>query len=150
MGVEMSGGWVEEQVGSAEVEFCDLVTIRKFQDLLDASLAKSGLESAGMGCYLKDEYTIGHVVHVGLQVRRTDVEAAKEILDQPIPENFEVEGVGSFQQPRCPVCGSLDVDSEELLESRHPLTILMRSPQKPTAWKCRACPHQWIDDNAGA
>jgi len=138
---------VEEQVGSAEMESGDLVTIRKFQDLLVASLAKSGLESAGMECYLKDEYTIGHVVHVGLQVHQTDVDAANEILDQPIPENFEVEGVGSFQQPRCPVCGSLDVDSEEWKETRHPLPILVRSPQQPTAWKCRACPHQWIDDN---
>jgi len=135
---------VQDDRGSPE----DLVTIRKFLDLLDASLAKSSLESAGMECFLKDEYTIGHVVQVSLQVHRADFEAANGILDQPIPESFEVEGVGCFQQPRCPVCGSLDVDSEEWIKTRDSIAILMRPPGQPNAWKCKACQHEWIDANA--
>ncbi len=124
----------------------DLVTIRKFQDLLDASLAKTSLESAGIDCFLADAYMIGRVGKVSLKVCRADVEAANGILDQPIPESFEVEGVGSFQQPRCPVCGSLDVNSEDWMQSRG--DALMRPPQE-TIWKCQACQHEFPDASAG-
>jgi hypothetical protein len=141
---------VEQQVRDESGKSDDLVTIRKFQELLDASLAKSSLESAGLACFLKDEYTIGHVVEVNLQVPRADVEAAKAILDQPIPESFEVDGVGSFEQPRCPVCGSLDVDSEELIQVRDSRRLRLGPPGPPNAWKCKACRHEWLDANAEA
>ena len=121
----------------------DLVTIRKYQDLLDASLAKTTLESADIDSFIKDEYTIGHVVAVSLQVREADVESAKQILDPPIPESFEVEGVGSFEQPRCPVCGSLDVSSA----ASERATELMSRPD-PQGWKCNACQYRWPDSNA--
>jgi hypothetical protein len=37
-----------------------------------------------------------------------------EIPKQPIPESFETDDTKSYQQPRCPKCGSLDVSFEEL------------------------------------
>jgi len=117
--------------------------VRKFQDLLDASLAKSSIESAGIDCFLADAYQIGHVGPVSLQVRRGDLDVANGILDQPIPESFEVEGVGNFQQPRCPACGSLDVNSEDVNSAASVDSAQMQ-------WKCQTCQHEWQDANAGA
>jgi len=120
----------------------ELVTLRKYQDLLDASLAKTTLESAEIESFIKDEYTIGHVVEVSLQVRQADAETARQILDPPIPESFEVEGVGNFEQPRCPDCGSLDVSS---FGSEGGKELMSRSEQ--LGWKCNACQHVWADSN---
>ena len=117
-----------EPESSEESNPDDLVTIRKIQDLHDASLAKTTLESAGIECFLADAYMIGRVGQVRLQVRREDSEAAKAILDGPIPESFEVEGGGKYEQPRCPSCGSLDVNME---------------PYPSDAWMCQACKHLW-------
>ena len=140
----MNDPQVEQQVQDEGGGSEDLVTIRKFQELLDASLAKSTLESAGVECFIKDEYTIGHVVQVCLQVPRAEVEAAEAILEQPIPESFEVEGVGSFQQPRCPTCGSLDVSFEGWSQSMGDTLVgagLIAAHQD--SWKCQACRNVW-------
>ena len=51
---------------------------------------------------------------IKLCVRPEDADAAVELLDQPIPADFDVEGVGPFQQPACPHCESLDVSYETL------------------------------------
>ena len=134
---------LERQAPTPDEASSDLVTLRKYQDLLDASLAKTTLESADIESFIKDEYTIGHVVEVSLQVREADAEAAKQILDPPIPERFEVEGVGNFEQPRCPACGSLDVSSDA---SEGATELMARSEQH--GWKCDACQHEWADPNA--
>jgi len=39
---------------------------------------------------------------------------ARELLEQDTPEKFQVDGVGEYQQPRCPQCQSLDVAFNEL------------------------------------
>ncbi len=58
---------------------------------------------------------------------------ANEILNQPIPEMLDIEGVGNFEQPKCPKCQSLDVrDSYQ------------------DGWTCRACGYQWPDDSKDA
>ena len=134
---------VEQQVQDEGPGSNELVTIRKFQELLDASLAKSALESADIESFIKDEYTIGHVVQVCLQVARADVEAADSILEQPIPESFEVEGVGSFQQPRCPMCGSLDVSFEGWQSMRDTRGVAEPVEARQDAWRCQACKHVW-------
>ena len=47
-------------------------------------------------------------------MREEDTETAISILDQPIPEGFDVAGVGEYRQPNCPKCQSLDVTFQEL------------------------------------
>ena len=142
----------EQEQSRDEPEFRDLVTIRKFDELLDASLAKGSLESAGIDAFLADTYTIGHVAPVELQVPRSDVEAANEILDTPVTESFEIEGVGKFDQPRCPSCGSIDVSTQgEPETTTDVVTGLGLSPKLgwPTlaeVWKCRACQSEWQAD----
>jgi hypothetical protein len=84
--------------GEGEVELRELVTIRSFWYLAEAELAKGLLESAGIQSVLFDENIVnmgwyGNAVGgVKLQVSPEDVEAANEILNQPIPENFEATG----------------------------------------------------------
>ena len=69
----------------------ELVTIRQFRDLPEALLAKGSLESAGIECFLADDNAArvigGNVPGVRVQVSRVDAEAAKALLDQPIPED---------------------------------------------------------------
>ncbi len=116
------------------VEFSETVTLRQFRDLPEALLAKGSLESAGIQVFLIDDnmirmdWFISNLLGgIKLQVRAEDVEAASEILDQPIPETLEVEGVGNFEQPKCPRCQSLKVSY--LLDSH--------------GWICSACGNKW-------
>jgi hypothetical protein len=102
--------------GEDVFEFNELVTLRQFRDLPEALLAKGSLESAGIRAYLVDDnmirmdWFISNLLGgIKLKVHLEDAEAAHEILNQPPPEILDVDGIGSFEQPRCPQCQSLDV-----------------------------------------
>jgi DNA-directed RNA polymerase subunit RPC12/RpoP len=145
----------DERRRPEEFEHRDPVTIRRFRDLPEALLAKGSLESAGIRCALADDnmvrldWFISNLIGgVKLQVCPEDAAAASEILDQPIPEEFETEGTGEYRQPRCPNCQSLDVSFEEL---NKPIAYASASigfplPIHRTAWKCHACGREWDDD----
>ncbi len=140
-----------------EGELRELVTIRKFRDLPEALLAKGSLESAGIEALLADDNVIrldwfwsNLMGGIKLQVDQEDAEAANGILDQPIPEGFDVAGVGEYQEPRCPRCQSLDVSFQELDE---PVAYVSACfgvpiPWKRRAWRCHSCKAEWeeIDD----
>ena len=115
------------------------VTLRKFRDLPEALLAKGSLESAGIEAFLVDDnmirmdWFISNLLGgIKLQVRAQDAQAAEEILSQPIPETVDVDGVGEYQQPKCPKCQSLDVGFRELNKN---------------ACICHACGHEWKEEN---
>jgi len=133
-------------------ELNETVTLRKFRDLPEALLAKGGLESAGIEAYLVDDNMVrmdwwysNLIGGIKLKVRPDDVEAANEILSQPIPEAIEVEGVGSYEQPKCPQCQSLDVSYQQLnkLVSYGSLYFGFPIPLETKAWTCQACHHTW-------
>ncbi len=135
-----------------EIEFQDLVTIKTFRDLPDALLAKGMLESAGIECYLADDETIrmawvwsNLLGHIKLQVKPEDADAAGEVLNQPIPEGFDAEPAGTYQQPKCPECASLDVTFQSLDKSIAYASVLVGLPLPVIrdAWKCEACGHSW-------
>ena len=70
-----------------------MVTIRSFGDVMQAWLAKSNLESAGIECLLVDDNMVrlewgmaNALGGVKLQVKREDVEVALQLLEQPVPE----------------------------------------------------------------
>src|SRR6266496_6603980 len=86
--------------GTDVYEINDLVTLRKFRDLPEALLAKGSLESAGIQSWLVDDnmvrinWFISNLLGgIKLQVHAEDVEAALQILNQPIPETLEIEGI---------------------------------------------------------
>jgi hypothetical protein len=85
---------------------------------------------------------------VKLLVKPEDVEAALQVLTQPIPDDFDVDGVGDYQQPRCPKCNSLDVSFEEL---NKPIALgsvfaNLPLPVHKKGWNCHSCRHQWQDE----
>jgi len=142
--------------GEDVFEFNEAVTLRQFRDLPDALLAKGSLESAGIQAYLVDDnmvrmdWFISNLLGgIKLKVRPEDAEAASEILNQPIPEMLEVEGVGNFEQPRCPRCQSLDVSHEELDKPVAYMTAYagVPVPVYKSGWTCHACGNEWVEQS---
>ena len=79
-----------------EVTLRKMETIRSFPDVMQAWLAQSSLESAGIECCLVDDNMVrldwGISIILGgvkLQVKPEDAEAALGMLDQPVPEESE-------------------------------------------------------------
>jgi hypothetical protein len=135
-----------------ELELQNLVTIRQFRDLPEALLAKGCLESIGIECSLGDENLVrldwffsNFIGGIKLKVKAADVENARTILDEPILEGLYVQGVGLYEQPRCPKCQSLDVNFQPLDRPIAYMSAFLRVPlpvQRP-GWKCQACDAQW-------
>lgn len=130
----------------------DLVVIKQFRDLPEALLAKGSLESAGIECFLVDDNMVRMDWFISnllggakLCVRPEDADAAFDLLEQPIPADFDVEGVGNFEQPVCPQCGSVNVSYESLNKPASYATawagIPIPVPRK--RWKCQNCGHTW-------
>lgn len=128
------------------------VIVGRYRDLSTASVAKSILDSAGLESFLADDGMIrmdwfysNALGGIKLLVRDRDEAAARELLDAQIPEKFEVEGVGEYEQPKCPNCGSLDVSLDELDRkiAHTGLLISLPIPAVKPGWNCHACRHTW-------
>jgi hypothetical protein len=134
------------------------VALRRYRDLPEALLAKGSLESAGIKAYLVDDNIVrmdwfysNLVGGIKLAVNPEDAEAANEILNQPIPETIEVEGVGNYDQPKCPRCRSLDVNFQELNKffSYGSAGVGIPVPVYKKAWTCHFCGNEWEETEAG-
>jgi hypothetical protein len=140
-----------------QLEMRELVTIRQFRDLPEALLAKGSLESAGIECFLADDNLVrmdwfisNFIGGIKLKVHSTDAANAQRLLDEPILEGLYVQGVGLYEQPRCPKCQSLDVNFQELDRPIAYMSAFLRVPlpvQRP-AWHCHTCDAEWADDGA--
>lgn len=134
----------------------ELVTVRQFRDLPEALLAKGSLESAGIECFLADENLVrldwfisNFVGGIKLNVHSADETTARQILDEPILEGLYVQGVGLYEQPRCPKCQSLDVNYQELDRPIAYMSAFLRVPipmQRP-AWHCQVCDAEWEESD---
>lgn len=148
----------DEAAGEAsqQLEMRELVTVRQFRDLPEALLAKGSLESAGIECFLADDNLVrmdwfisNFIGGIKLKVHSNDAANAQRLLDEPILEGLYVQGVGLYEQPRCPQCHSLDVNFQELDRPIAYMSAFLRVPlpvQRP-AWHCHACDAEWEDDN---
>lgn len=135
------------------------VVVRKFRDIPEALTAKVSLESAGIECALFDETFIrmdwfcsSALGGVKLLVRKSDADEAKKILDEKTPEQFEGEGIGVYEQPRCPLCGSLDVSWKELRRKIAFTCLLFFNlpvTMNEKGWHCHACNHRWRREDDG-
>jgi hypothetical protein len=146
----------EPAILDGEFEQRNLVTIRKFRDLPEALLAKGSLDSAGIDAVLTDDNVVrldwfwsNLMGGIKLNVDSENAEVANSILDQPIPEGFDVAGIGEYEQPHCPKCQSLDVNFQELDPAAYvSLAIGVPMPFHRKAWRCHSCRAQWEDDKA--
>ena len=141
-----------------KVEFRQMVTIAKFRDLPEALLAQGNLNSAGIEGVLLDDNLVrldwlwsNAVGGIKLQVRAEDAAEATDMLNQPIPEGFEIEGVGDYRQPECPKCKSLDVTFQEIYKpvAYASLWVGVPLPVQRKGWKCRACGNEWERNDPG-
>jgi uncharacterized protein (DUF4415 family) len=87
-----------------EATLRQMVAIRSFPDVMQAWLARSSLESAGIECCLVDDNMVrldwGISIILGgvkLQVRPEDAEAAIEMLDQPVPQEPDEDDTSQEQ-----------------------------------------------------
>lgn len=132
------------------------VMIRRYRDLPEASIAKSVLDSAGIESFLVDDNLVrldwfysNLVGGIKLFVRAEDVEAATKLLDQAIPEKFEVGNQEEFEQPRCPKCQSFEVSFNGMDKSASYATMAFGIPIiiKRKGWNCRSCGHSWQESD---
>jgi hypothetical protein len=74
----------------------EFVTVKDFIEQVDAQMAKSALESAGIECFLLGENTnslLGAAFFAQLQVHKKDeVDAVKILASSDPSEDLEVEG----------------------------------------------------------
>jgi transposase-like protein len=139
--------------GIYEAEQRPLVMIRRFRDLPAALLAKGCLESAGIESFLTDDNMVrmdwfysNLISGIKLLVDEANVEEATTVLNEPIPDAFEVEGVGAYEQPHCPRCKSLDVNFEESDKLAYvAMFVSVPIPFYKRGWSCRSCGYQWQD-----
>jgi len=146
---------VSETSGS-EREVPGPVMIGRYRDSGEAMIAKSMLDSAGIESFLSEENLVrldwfysNLVGGIKLMVREEDAEAARKLLEENIPERFDVAGVGEYAQPRCPKCGSLDVSFDELNRqiAYTGLFLGIPIPVNRKGGKCQACGHEWGNED---
>ena len=140
-------------VGETEID-SRLFIICRFRDVHEALLAQVTLESAGIESFLADENTVrmdwmwsNAIGGVKLMVRDEDAAEAADLLEQPIPERLDVPGVGEYEQPKCPQCGSLEVIFEEMNDriAYGSVFVGVPLPLHRQGWKCRSCDYTWSD-----
>jgi len=153
--IEHRGGHVQYEMEPAPVEpdHPDLVTVARFRDLPEAMFARGLLESTGIDSFLADENAIrldwfwsNAIGRMRLLVRQPDAEAAQQILHLPIPDNFELgEGQESFEQPKCPKCGAIDIQFEGVNRgvALTALAVSLPVAVRRDAWTCNACGARW-------
>lgn len=153
--IERRGGHVEFVVEPSppEPDHPNLVAVARFRDLEQATIARGMLQSAGIDCFLADENTVrmdwfwsNMIGNMRLLVREGDAQAATEILAQPIPDAIPMDdGEEPFEQPKCPKCGSLDIQFEGWDRGTSLATAAMIAPLpiRSDSWKCNACSARW-------
>lgn len=129
------------------------VIIARFQNLHEALLVKGQLDSAGIASSLADDNMVrmdwfysNLVGGVKILVEAKDEEAAREVLSEPIPESFEVEGVGAYEQPRCPKCQSTNISFESLdkvYAYGSMMVVGVPIPFGAEKWRCHGCGAVW-------
>jgi len=150
---------IEEDIRD-EVTSRRLVTVRRYRDVSEAIVARSVIESAGIFCFLRDENLIrldwqvsNFIGGMSLQVGPEDVDAAEELLSQPIPESIEYKSQTEYLQPHCPRCGSIDMTFEGANRSAALVSTMLMGLPLPLggeSWRCHACGCRWSEDGEPA
>lgn len=140
-----------------QAELSEPEIVGRYRDITQAMVAKSILNSANMECFLADDNLVrmdwlysNLVGGIKLVVRHEDVEAAKKLLSQVTPEKFDLSGIGEYEQPKCPKCGSMDITFDELDMRVVAGGMLAGVPLKLTknGWSCHMCKHRWQEEDA--
>jgi len=137
-----------------------LVTVGRYRELTEAFVGRSLLESAGIPAWVPDENLVrmnwfysNLVGGVRLQVEERDEAAAREILEERIPQAITYGDEETYIQPTCPKCGSTEITLGDGTERGRSLVALyvfaIPVPPRESAWFCEACGAKWVDDGDG-
>ena len=94
-----------------------MVVVERFSFVHEAHIAKANLESAGIHCYLADEFTVNTqwlysnaIGGVRLMVEEKDIESARVLLGSDFSDALE-EQIPPYdnEHEHCAYCGSHDV-----------------------------------------
>jgi len=148
-------GW-RMATSANQYESRQLVVLRRFRDLPSAFLFASVLNSAAVECFLADQHTIrmnwflsNALGGIKLCVRKEEADIALDLLRQSVPEKFDVDEVGEYEQPRCPECQSLEVSFQGLNKPADYTRTLLGGalPHHRSIWECDSCGHQWAESS---
>jgi DNA-directed RNA polymerase subunit RPC12/RpoP len=132
-----------------------LLTIQTFDNLVEAHLVKSKLESENIPCYLFDENIVGlnplynlTVGGIKLKVNSFDFDRATQIIDDSISSNLT-----NYQgEPiQCPKCESRDILSafksmkgaKGILSALVSLLLMVFPIYYKTVYKCKVCGNEF-------
>ena len=138
------------------------VTIARYLDLTEAQLAKVRLNGADIEAFVIEAagfnpLLTGAAGGVQLQVRERDIDRARAILAEALPEveDDPEPAPGGERVVRCPRC-ELEYCYHEREratgQALAPLIILAQvfaSSVSPKRWRCRKCEHVWDDPDEG-
>jgi hypothetical protein len=138
-------------ITESEYQNLRFIVLRRFWDMPDAFVFSSILDSAGIEFFLADENTIrmdwfwsNLLGGIKLCVRKKDVKTSSSLLEQGVPEKFDVEEAGEYEQPRCPKCLSLEVSFRGLNKAVDTRALVGGPwPLHRSLWECNACGDQW-------
>jgi hypothetical protein len=129
----------------------EFITLKTFDNPIDAHILKSKLESEGIISFLFDENIVGlnplYSIAVGgikLKINRSDYEKAYAILDESI-KNKLIDDEGELVH--CPKCKSKDILSDYIslrgtkgiLAGIVSFLLLVLPFYQNTVYKCKAC-----------
>ena len=138
------------------------VTIAKYLDVTEAQLAKVRLGGEDIEAFVIEgagfnPLLTGAVGGVQLQVRERDIDRARAILAETLPEvdDDPEPAPGGERVVRCPRC-ELEYCYHERArapgQALGPLIMLAQaftSSVTPKRWRCRKCEHVWDDADEG-
>ena len=151
----------EEDAPTTNAAEPDMVTVGQYRDMPEAFVARATLEEAGIECFLRDENIVrmdwlwsNLIGGMRLQVAAKDEVAAREVLSEPMPAQFDVDSGEEFVQPACPKCGSRDVVANDPDRKVLAVSMLINLPlphRRPAGaeWHCMECGCVWADEEAG-
>ena len=139
-------------------EFRSLVTVQRYRDLAEAYAARSLLESAGIRVWIADENLVrmnwflsNMVGGLQLQVEERDEVAARELLEQAVPDAIPYSDEEVYVQPTCPKCGSAEITLGDGTENGRSLVALylvsIPVPPAQAVWHCEACDTRWVESD---
>ena len=123
------------------METYQLVTVVNFYYPHEVGVPRSLLESEGIECFVRDEFTIG--VHpfysnaiggIKLQVRESDAQRAIEILkkggfinerDKKTDLGKETAEIKPFNGSTCPYCGSAEIVKGKIISGKSSVFVSM-------------------------
>lgn len=120
-------------------------TVKSFSNLIEAQIARTALESEGIECFLRDEFSSTIAAHVNfarggvrLDVPAADLKRAAEILEAAQSEPDAV---------LCPVCGTRGVEVAEggrrLVDVFATLFTIVPARVLKRKFCCQNCGREW-------